>query len=131
MIDGPFIDFRANFNLNFTSGCTDTDPVDLDIKKFSTSRTVKLDKKQVSISLTVSNNSAVDEPANAQVIGIQNDGFIVYNEIISVSDTPGNGSTRWDFPAYTPAMTGVIDWLVTIADDDPDDDTASAVTTVK
>ena len=131
MIDGPFIGFRANFNLNFTRGCTDTDPVDLDIKQFKASKTVKLGKKQVSISLTVSNNSAVDEPASAQVIGIQNGGIIVYNEIISVSDTPGNGSTRWDFPAYNPAMTGVIDWLVTINDDDPDDDTASAATTVK
>ena len=131
MIDGPFIDFRANFNLNLTRGCAEIEQVDLDIKRFSASKTVKLGKKQVKLSLTVSNNSAVEKPVRADLIGTQNGDFIVYYQEITVSDVPGNGSTRWDFPSFAPAMVGDINWLVRISDDDPDNDAASAVTTVK
>jgi hypothetical protein len=50
---------------------------------------------------------------------------------MDVSDAPGNGQTRWDFPAYTPTASGDIDWTVTIADGNPDDDAATATTTVR
>ena len=109
---------------------TDLGPVDLDIKKFKVSKNVKLNKKSVRINLTLRNTGDVDEPAQAVVTGVQN-GVTVYSQARAVSDAPGNGQTRWDFPSYEPTATGKIDWTVTIADGDPDDDTATATTTVR
>jgi hypothetical protein len=129
-IDGPFIGFRANFNLNFTRGCIYPDPVDLDIKQFRISKRINLGKKAVQISLVVRNQSAVDRSASALVSGIQN-GIEVYRQAISVSDAPGNGSTRWDFPEFEPTVTGHIYWHAAIIDDNADDDSAFATTTVK
>jgi hypothetical protein len=50
---------------------------------------------------------------------------------MDVSDPSGNGQTRWDFPSFTPTAIGVIDWTVIVNDGDPDDDTATATTTVR
>ena len=131
MIDGPFIGFSANFNLNLTRNCGGVlHPVDLDVKQFKVSKTVKLDKNQVRISIKVRNTSNVDEAVQAMVTGVQN-GIVVYSQAMSVSDAPGNGKTSWDFPPFIPDMTGDINWVVTITDDDPDDDYATAITTVR
>jgi PKD repeat protein len=105
-------------------------PVDLDISKFKVSKNVKLGKKAVRIDLTVRNAGDVDESAQAVVTGVQN-GVTVYSQAKDVSDAPGNGHTKWAFPGYTPTATGHIDWTATIADGDPDDDTATATTTVR
>jgi hypothetical protein len=111
-------------------GVTTGDSVDLDIKKFKVNKTVKLGKNQVRIDLTVINTGDIDEPAQAVVYGVQN-GVLVYNHVMDVSDAPGKGQTRWNFPDYTPTMTGIIDWTATIVDGNPDADTAIATTTVK
>jgi hypothetical protein len=129
-IDGPFIGFRANFNHNFNQNCGEIDLVDLDIKKFQVSKNVRLGSKSVRINITINNGGDVDDTAQAVITGVQN-GSTVYNQAMDVSDTPGNGSTRWDFPSFTPTMTGDINWKATIADGDPDDDTVTGATTVK
>jgi len=49
---------------------------------------------------------------------------------MDVSDPAGNGRTKFDFPSFTPDAAGDINWTATIADDDPDDDVATATTTV-
>jgi hypothetical protein len=54
----------------------------------------------------------------------------VYREPLEVSDAVGDGSSRFIFPEYTPDMSGDIMWTVIIADDDVDDDVATAQTTV-
>ena len=130
MIDGPFIGFRANFNHNFNHNCGEMDLVDLDIKKFQVSKNVRLGRKSVRINITINNGGDVDDTAQAVITGVQS-GSTVYSQAMDVSDAPGNGSTRWNFPSFTPTMTGDINWTATIADGDPDDDTATGATTVK
>jgi len=69
----------------------------------------------------------------ATVIGVQlQDGGAVevYRETMDVSDPAGNGRTKFDFPSFTPDAAGDVNWTATIADDDPDDDVATATTTV-
>ena len=106
-------------------------PVDLDIAQFKVTKQVRLARvKPVGIQLTVKNNGAVEGDAPATVIGVQN-GVEVYNETLTVTDGVGNGRTKFDFPAYIPTDTGEIVWTATIADGDPDDDTAIASTLVR
>jgi hypothetical protein len=107
--------------------------VDLDIRKFQVSRNVKLDtggSHPVRISLTVKNAGDASQPAQAVVTGVRN-GVTVYSQAMDVSDPSGNGQTRWDFPSFTPTTMGVIDWTAIVNDGDPDDDTATATTTVR
>ena len=58
-------------------------------------------------------------------------GLKVYEETQDVSDDVGSGRNTFVFGPYTPTATGDILWTVTIADDDTDDDTATATTKVK
>jgi PKD repeat protein len=103
---------------------------DLDIARFSVSKRAPLSKERtIKIKLVVKNTGTSDVTGPATVTGMQN-GVEVYNETMEVSDPPGNGRTAFDFPTYTPTDTGDIMWTATIADDNPDDDTATAVTTV-
>jgi PKD repeat protein len=130
----------VNLTVTDDEGVNDTDttsatiadlgPVDLDIKKFQVSKNVRLGKKSVRINLTVNNGGDVDDTAQAVITGVQN-GSPVYSQAMDVSDAPGKGSTRWDFPPFTPTVTGTINWTATIADGDPDDDTVTGATTVK
>ena len=106
-------------------------PVDLDIAQFKVTKRVRLaNVKPVGIQLTVSNAGIVEGDAPATVVGVQN-GVEVYNETLTVTDPVGNGRTKFDFPAYEPAAAGEIVWTATIADGDPDDDTAMASTLVR
>ena len=102
--------------------------LDINIKKFQVSKQGRLGGNPVRVSLTVKNAGDVDEPAQAMVTGVQN-GITVYSQALDVSDAPGNGSTRWDFPNFTPLVSGDINWTATIADGDPD--TATATTSVR
>jgi len=64
-------------------------------------------------------------------VQLQDGGAVeVYRETMDVSDPAGNGRTKFDFPSFTPDAAGDINWTATIADDDPDDDVATATTTV-
>jgi hypothetical protein len=105
--------------------------VDLDIAQLKVTKRVRLNNvKPVSPELTVKNGGVVEDDAPATFIGVQN-GVEVYNETLTVSDPVGNGRTKFTFPSYTPDDTGDITWTATIADGDPDDDTATATTTVQ
>ena len=105
--------------------------LDLDIAGFRVTKRVSLSHlKQVGITLTVKNNGTVNSATRpATVVGVQN-GSQVYNVTLEVSDSVGNGRSKFSFPPYTPGTAGDITWTATIADDDPDDDTATATTTV-
>jgi hypothetical protein len=58
-------------------------------------------------------------------------GVEVYRWQLNVFDNSTRGSTTFTFPSYTPTARGTINWTATVADGDPDVDTATAVTTVK
>jgi hypothetical protein len=63
------------------------------------------------------------------VTGVQG-GVEVYNETLPVSDAIGDGKSSFKFPSYTPTAIGDIQWTVTIFDNDPDVDVATATTAV-
>ena len=91
--------------------------------------------KPIGIQLTVRNEGTVNgtETRVATVIGVQlQDGGAVevYRETMDVSDPVGNGRTKFDFLSFTPDTAGDINWTASIADDDPDDDVATAKPTV-
>ncbi|MDH3673515.1 MAG: cadherin-like domain-containing protein, partial [Gammaproteobacteria bacterium] len=116
--------------------------LDLDIAQFRVTKNVRVGgKKLVDIKLVVKNNSTVNSGATrpANLIGVQG-GVVIYNcqtglvcpAPLQVSDPVGDGRSRFEFPSYTPTATGDINWTVMIIDDnDPDDDTATAVTSVR
>ena len=104
--------------------------LDLDIKSFRVTKKIALIRvKPVVIKLTVSNGGVVEGSAPATVTGVQN-GVIVHEQTLSVTDAVGNGSTRYTLDPFTPTAVGEILWTMVIADGDPDDDVATATTTV-
>lgn len=105
--------------------------IDLDIHDFKVKKQARLKSAQtVKIQLWVKNAGEERGPVPAVVIGTQNLEMI-YEEILAVDDRPGNeGVAKYTFPAHTPTATGDIVWTVTLEDDDPDEDTATAVTRV-
>ena len=103
--------------------------LDLDIKQFKASPAVTLGQS-IRLRLDVKNPGGTDGKAVATLVGMQK-GAEVYRETLMVSDPAGNGSTRFEFPAFTPTAAGKIRWIVTIDDQDPDHDTAKATTEVK
>jgi hypothetical protein len=113
---------------------TDTciaEPVDLDISKFQVSKSAKVGEEIKRIQLTVENpNGGGNAGRIATLTGYLN-GVLVYNEDRFVFDLAGNGKSRFAFPTFEPGEAGTIEWTVTIFDDDPDDDTATASTNVR
>ncbi len=110
----------------------DAPQLDLDIVGFKVNKRFSLTKGRdaIGITLTVKNDGAINSQTRpATVIGVQN-GDQVYGETLPVSDAVGDGRSRFDFPSFTPTELGDITWTATIADDDPDIDTATAVTRV-
>lgn len=103
--------------------------LDLDIESLSASRNARVGKS-ISVDLKVKNNGSVMGQAIATVIGVQNSEEI-YRLRLNVYDDIGRGTTTFDFGSYTPTASGDILWTATIADEDPDEDTAAAVTRVK
>jgi len=106
--------------------------LDLDIKRFSVTKKVSLTrgKNIISIKLTVENSGVIEGSAPATVIGMQNGG-VVYEQTLNVTDSVGNGSSRYAFDSFSPDAEGDIAWSVVIADDDPDDDVATGTTAVR
>jgi hypothetical protein len=112
-----------------TATISDAQLLDLDIRRFSASKTSRVGR-DVTIKLTVDNGGEVQAQAIATVTGLQN-GIEVYNERLNVFDDIGKGATSFRFPVHQVDAQGDIEWTVTIADGDADDDTAVSVTTVK
>jgi hypothetical protein len=106
--------------------------VDLDIAQFKVSKKIKLSTgNAIKITLVVRNGGIVNSQTRpATVIGMQ-DGVEVYNRTMDVSDAVGDGRSRFQFPAFAPSAAGTIMWTARIADDDPDDDVATAQTDVR
>ena len=83
------------------------------------------------MSLSVENTGDDGEGnAPATVTGTQN-GVAVYFQTLQVSDLSGPGFTKYEFQPFVPDSTGDIYWEATIADDNPDVDVATGITTVK
>jgi hypothetical protein len=104
--------------------------VDLDIAGLRVTKRVSLKRvKPVGITVVLKNNSGNSGSLDVAVVGMQN-GIRVYNETEVRSKLVTSKRTTFSFPDFTPATVGDIRWTVTIADDDPDDDTAMATTRV-
>jgi hypothetical protein len=112
-----------------TATISDAAVLDLDIDTFKVTKSQRIGR-DISIQLNVENPGTVLGQALATVVGEQ-DGVIIYNWRLNVYDYDGRGSTKFNFPDYTPTTAGTINWTVTIADVDPDLDQASATTLVK
>ena len=112
-----------------TATISDPQLLDLDIRRFSASKTARVGR-DVTIKLVVDNGGEVQGQAIATVTGMQS-GVEVYSRRLNVFDDIGKGATTFSFQAYTVEASGDIEWTATIADGDPDDDTAVTVTTVK
>jgi hypothetical protein len=114
------------------------DGVDLDISQFRATSKVDLSSRKgaaIQIDLSVKNNGSVAEPRTATLVGRRIPGnSLVFNRRVEVFDEPGGGPSRFtvvptDFGLIPQA--GGIRWEVVIADDDPDNDYATDITTVR
>jgi hypothetical protein len=111
----------------------DCAPIDLDIAQFQVTKRVRLSGKkapEVAIKLVVKNNGDLNHQSRwATITGMKGDSEVYYEEL-QVSDPVGNGRTTFtrDHVAQFPA--GDIVWTAKIMDDDPDEDLATAITTV-
>jgi hypothetical protein len=103
--------------------------LDLDITGLSISGTARVGKA-IAISLAVDNKGTTPGQTLATIVGTMG-GVEVYRWQLNVFDNSTRGSTTFTFPSYTPTARGTINWTATVADGDPDVDTATAVTTVK
>ena len=108
------------------------EPVDLDVQSFKVIKQVNLSNaRPIKIELLVQNLSSANGSARqATVVGVQNI-FEVYRETMMVFDLAGGGGTKWSFPAYRLTNLGNIQWTVTVNDDDPDVDLATALTIIE
>jgi len=110
--------------------------LDLDVASFRVTKRVSLTRvKSVGLTLVVRNMGTVEGSALATITGMQN-GTEVYSETLTVTDAVGNGRSTYDdgsvpsIPFFVPTAEGDILWRATIADDDPDIDEVTAVTTI-
>ena len=107
-----------------------TGAVDYNVQAFKATEEVELSKKKpVRLRLTVKNVGKVPGNAPATLVGMQK-GSEVYRETMAVSAPVGKTGT-FDFPSYTPTAAGKIKWTVTIQDQGPEHNTATATTEVK
>jgi hypothetical protein len=130
--DGELDSNVATVSINVTEPPQPGD-LDLDIAKFNVTKKVKLKNpgtpRRVKIKLKVINAGTVDGEALAMVVGVQ-EGVEVYAESMLVSSDPGL-EANFEFPSYVPVMPGQIVWTVTVMDDNPDVDEATAMTNVE
>ncbi len=104
--------------------------VDLNIVRFRATEEVELGEgKTVRFQLVVKNVSKVTGSAPATLVGIRN-GVQVYRQALDVSAPAGKAAT-FTFPPYTPTAAGKIKWTVTIQDQGPARNTATATTEVE
>lgn len=119
----------TQLNLSGAGSEPATQTLDIDIARLATTKRVSLNRiKPVEIKIAVTNPGTLGGAAEATLVGVQN-GTQIYNETIAVS-APAGGSARYKFPAYLPTATGLIDWSVTLTDEDPDIDQAGASTKI-
>lgn len=99
---------------------------------FRTTHRVSITRvKPIGIKVVIKNNSEVDGSGFATVTGVQN-AAPVYAETMAVTDLVGNGRATYNFPPFTPSVSGDISWTVIVDDGDMaldpgDQDTATTV----
>jgi hypothetical protein len=109
--------------------------LDVDIVNFlATPRSANCNGKdgalhQIDLILLVRSMSAVAGCADATLIGVQN-GVEVYRKTRAACPRPADGVLAVRFPSYDPRVAGEIVWTVTVNDQDPDVDVATAKTAV-
>jgi Thrombospondin type 3 repeat len=109
--------------------CDPNTGLDLDIKSFSVTKSVRLSRQgSISVKLGLRNNSFLSTPVPATVVGVQN-GSVIYNHTTNVS-VPAGRQVTVTFASLTPSATGDITWTATIDDGDADVDTATAITKI-
>jgi hypothetical protein len=104
--------------------------VDLNIVRFRATDEVELGEgKSVRFQLVVKNVSKVTGSAPATLVGMRN-GVEVYRQALNVSAPVGKVGT-FAFLPYTPTAAGKIKWTVTIQDQGPARNMATATTEVE
>jgi hypothetical protein len=86
------------------------------------------DDSSVHIRLVVKNNGTVNQSRPATVVGVQN-GREVFRQTQLVSAPIGHSATH-RFRSFKPWATGDITWTISVANDSPHGDHATAVTHV-
>jgi len=104
--------------------------VDLEIAQLRADKRVDIERLQsVEVILTVK-NAGTDPGERPAVLEAWQDGVLIFETQQMVSDSVGNGRSRFTFGPWIPSSPGVIEWIVRILDDDEFDDVASATTLV-
>ena len=116
-------------------GTSGAELVNLDIKSLRVTNKVSVTKGKgiVDIQLSVENVGDTEGNGSATITGVQDQGGTqvpVYSQTLTVTDDVGKGATTYTFQSYIPDTAGDIIWTATIIDGDPDDDIATATTTV-
>lgn len=101
--------------------------LDLDIASFTATGRVHVGGT-VTVKLGVTNNGTVSGSATATIVGVQNSAE-VFRTTLTVSDPIGGKASSYTV-TYIPTGTGTISWSATVADEDPDMDSATASTKV-
>lgn len=102
---------------------------DLGITRFRATREVELrERKPVRLRLAVRNVGQAAGDAAVTLVGVQN-GAEVYRQTMTLGAPAGQKASA-KFPDYRPTAAGDIAWTVTIQDQTPDNNSASAVTKV-
>lgn len=106
-------------------------PTDLDITKFTVTRTADLSKGGiVTMEVTVKNNGTGAAHGTLTVFGQQGSTQFVH-QVVQVSDPLGGGAMKIPLQSYVATTTGEIHWTATLVDGDPDLDQATATTVVQ
>jgi hypothetical protein len=104
---------------------------DIDIKSMKATPRVRLSRlPEIQISANFTNASAVAGDSVTAILQGDQNFQTVHLDTVKVYDDPGNGHTAFDFDPYTPFMAGIIEWTLTVLDDDIDEDVATDSTLV-
>lgn len=103
---------------------------DLDIQDFKAPSHLKMEQpKPIKPVLEVRNSGLLAGQGMAVLTGLQ-DGLQVYHQSLQISLTPGTSSAI-HFPEFTPEKVGELLWLLTLSDDDPDEDQFQRITLIE
>jgi len=134
-IDDCRIDFNTQQNdlrVPMTGEGVPCLPTDMDINNFRAQANTSISRSggRVVLDIIVQNNGDETCTATLTVTGEQN-GVEWVQQVVQVSDSLDPGATRYRLQTYFATEEGVILWTATLDDADPDDDVATATTTVR
>ena len=112
-----------------TAPPSSTTGLDYSIVRFTaTNQAVLRSRTPVTFRLAVKNVGALSGGVPATLVGVRN-GVEVYRRTMQVS-APVGATTLLGFQPYTPTALGTIQWTVTVQDQGPGSNTATATTTI-